>query len=183
MGADVKATLRVRVAMLDKVVPVVIERMGGPMPLHDLMHPNDAPHKASQPQIPVTGPQPVHSYFPAYQARRAQPSQVVGAVGGGRVTLSSSMCVGGPVRQTMSNAAAMTTCANLPVRLGGARASSVVSTGRLTPSFPLHHGGAFQPCGVAYQYGSYTPPAPKPSFASGTSPQVRMLGPITAKVA
>jgi hypothetical protein len=191
------ATLTVKVAMLDEAVPFVIERVSGPMPLHDLLRPEDAPHKCSQPvhasvpqepvaatAIPavptqftvaprVTVQQPVKA-FPVYTTDNVHRSKPISVVSAGRLTPSAPTVVRGPVRTV------------LPPQV-------VSGTGRLTPSFPLRTGVAMQPRGVVYQYGLSTPPVPGKSIstppvpiskiAAGAPTSVRLVAAPTTKVA
>jgi hypothetical protein len=203
-GAGVNATLTVKVAILDEAVPFVIERVSGPMPLHDLLRPQDAPHECSQPAHtseikppvtataspkvptmftvapPVSVQPPVKSYQ-FYKTENLYRSKPISVVSSGRTTPSAPTVVRGPVRA--ANAVISPPCATLPVRSGGAAAASLSGTGRLTPSFPLRTGGAMQPRGVVYQYGLCTPPVPRSTAMPGIPTSVRLVAAPTTKVA
>lgn len=164
-GEGVKATLTVKVAMLDEA-PFVIERVAGPMPLHDLLRPQDAPHECS------------------CSALLPRTSEVLGGVvSAGSLTPLPTYYVSGPIRQAPQTVSTVIPLASSQLRQTGARAASVVGTGRLTPSFPMRFGGAVQQRGVVRQYRTWTPPVPKPTFAPAGTSQVRFVGPITTKVA
>jgi hypothetical protein len=172
--------------------------VNGPMPLHDLLRPQDAPHECSEPAhkhevdqpVTVTATQKVPTKFtvaspvsvftaarPFYKTHSVHRSKPISAVSSGRVTPSAPTVVRGPVRVT--SAVIPPTCATLPLRSGGAAAPG--GTGRLTPSFPLRTGGAIQPRGVVYRYGLSTPPVPMPAARVPTP--VRLVAAPTSKVA
>jgi hypothetical protein len=174
-GEGVKATLTVKAAVLDEA-PFVIERVAGPMPLHDLVRPQDAPHECSQ--LPRTSEVSVAPKVTTI------PSMVFGrSVCPGKLTPLPTYYVRGPVRQAPQTTSAAIPCANLPVRPGGTRAASVGGTGRLTPSFPFRFGTAVQQQrGPAHTYGTWTPPVPKSTFEPVANSQVRLVGPITTRI-
>lgn len=172
-GEGATATLTVKVALLDEAVPFVVERVTGPMRLHDLLRPQDAPHQCSEPErtsqikqpvaaneVPlkftVATPMAVHQFYNTDHVHRSKP---IGVVGAGRRAPSAPTVVRGPVRAV--HAAVPPPCATMPAGTGRLTPSFpgvVGGTGRLTPSFPLRTSGAIQPRGVVYHYGHCTPP-------------------------
>jgi hypothetical protein len=202
-GEGVAATLTVRIAALDEEVPFVIERVrgNGPMPLHDLVRPQDAPHKSSEivqwaPAAPVqSGPeikqsvQTVGTTTPKVMTMTTSPfnqttkkvvyrSKPIGVVNSGITSSSQTVRIPTPQRTT------------LPMRIGSAvhvTSASLPGTGRLTPSFPLGAGRAGQqPRGVVYQHGPWTTKVPRSTFTSPSprsTSQARFLAPTTSKVA
>jgi hypothetical protein len=203
-GEGVTATLTVKIAALDEEVPFVIERVNGngSMPLHDLVRPQDAPHKASeivqwapvelvqsgseiQQSLQTVGTTTAKvitmtaSSFSQPTEKVVHRSPPIGVMNSGRLTPSP--------RPVQIPSPQYTT---LPMRFGGAVTScaSLPGTGRLTPSFPLRAGGAGQqPRGVVYQqHGPWTTKVARSAFTSPSPPatsQVRFLAPTTSKVA